>query len=275
MNTFPLVGVFGTGPDEAAGYEQIIREDAERALALDPTLGVAEAAIGVLHYANWRGDEAERAFQRAMAVSPKNTDVLAMYGRFKRFRGEFDESIRLLGLAVELSPKEVNAANQLAQAYRLSGDWEGAAAIYSDLLSQGTTSTSVYAGAATVEALLGNHDEALRLLQLAEQLSQDSFRYAQIAHVHALADNPDGAQRMFSKFETEVRNNPVGDAAWIRPYIAIGDYDSARQRLEAAIETRNPTDMVVLTAVAANPWRDPELDKPEFRELVDQLWIDE
>ena len=124
-------------------------------------------------------------------------------------------------------------------------------------------------------ALLGNHAEAIRLLQIAEPLGQVGFRLAQIAHVHALAGQPDDARRLFAQFEQEVSENPVSDAVWIRALIAVGDYEQARQRLESAVQNRTLTDVLALTAIDANPWHDPELDKPEFRELVTGLWNDE
>ena len=95
-----------------------------------------------------------------------------------------------------------------------------------------------------------------------------------MAHVYALAGEPDDAMRLFAQFEREVDENPVSDAVWIRALIAVGDYEQARQRLESAVQNRTLTDLLALTAIEANPWRDPELNKPEFRELVSDLWND-
>ena len=74
--TFDLIGAGGAGPDEAQESERIIRSNAQKALDLDPTLGTAQASLAVPLYVNWRGVEAERAFQKAVASSPNDVNVL-------------------------------------------------------------------------------------------------------------------------------------------------------------------------------------------------------
>jgi TolB-like protein/Tfp pilus assembly protein PilF len=271
---FGLIGVGGTSPDEVLELARKVQSDAERAVTLDPTLGVAHAALAVPHFVNWRGVEAEQAFQLAIALSPSNIDVLVLYGRFKRFRGQYDEAIRLNRRAVELDPNNINSLNQLAQTYRMSGNQEVAAAFYKNMLDRGTAGISIYVGFATVEAILGNHPEAVRLLQIAEQLRPDAFRLSQITHVYALAGQSDDALRLFTSFEQAANEKPVGDAVWIRAFIAVGDYEQALQRLESAVQSRTSIDFLALAMVETNPWRDPELEKPAFRNLLDGLWND-
>jgi len=274
-NTFDLVGLGGAGPDEAAELERIVRVNAEQALALDPTLGIAQAALAVPHYVNWRGAEAEQAFQRAIDLSPNDADVLVLYGRFKRYRGEFDEATRLLRRAVELDPNNRDNLNQLAINYRQAGDWEAAAAAYTNVLTPGPAEVGQYIGSATAEAVRGNHAEAVRQLQIAERLEPNSFRLSQMVHVYALAARPDEAMRLFADLEQVANENPVGDAVWIRAYMGVDDYEGALQRLESAIRNRSPTDLAALAVIAANPWGDPELEKPAFRTLLNDLWLDE
>jgi hypothetical protein len=124
----------------------------------------------------------------------------------------------------------------LALNYRQSRDLETAADVYSDLLARGVGDVGVYIGAGIVEALLGRHEEAARLFQVAEEIGLDAFRLPQVAHGYTLAGQHDHAQRLFGQFEQEAENNSVGDA---------------------------------------NAWSDPELEKPEFREVLDGLWNDE
>ncbi len=67
----------------------------------------------------------------------------------------------------------------------------------------------------------------------------------------------------------------MGDAVWIRAYMGVDDYEGALRRLESAIRNRSPTDLAALASIAANPWGDPELEKPAFRTLLNDLWLDE
>ena len=273
--TFDLFGAGGAGPDEASELERTIRSNAQQALDLDPTLGTAQASLAVLLYVNWRGVEAERAFQRAVASSPNDVNVLLMYGRFKRFRGEHDECIQLMQRAVELDPYNASSLIQLAQSYKEAGNWVAAAATYESAIDLGATGVRVFTGAGTVQALLDDSAEAVRLLRIAEGLAQNVFRFAQIAHAYAISGRSDDAGRLFKQFKQAASESPVSDAVWSWAYIAMGDYERALQRLESAVQNRVPTDMIALTAIEANPWRDPELERPEFRELVSRLWDDE
>jgi len=180
-------------PDEAAGLESSIRDSAGRALELDPTLGIAQAAIAVpLYVMTWRGVEAEQAFERAYELSPNDVSVLASYGRFKRHRGEFDEATRLLRRAVVLDPNNLASIGQLAINYRVSGNWDAAADLYADLQSRGRVGPATLVGLASVEAARGNHEEAVRQLEIAERLEPGPFRLGQMAEAYALTDRPTG-----------------------------------------------------------------------------------
>jgi TolB-like protein/Flp pilus assembly protein TadD len=273
--TFELVGLGGSSPGEAAELERLVRVNAERALALDPNLGTAQAALAVPHYVNWRGDEAEEAFRQAVALSPNDVNVLVMYGRFKRYRGEYEEATRLLRRAIELDPNNVGSLNQLAINYRQATNWAAAAAIYPEVL-RGIPVAGIYNGFAYVQAARGNVPEAVRLLRVAESLEgANSFRLAQMAEIYSWIGREDEAMRVFAKLEEAERQNPVGDAVWAQVYMAIGDYDGALQHLQAAVNDRVPTDFAVLARFAANPYGDPVLERPEFRQLLDQLWDDQ
>ncbi len=274
LYTFNLVGLAGAGPDEATELERIVQFNAERALALDASLGIAQATLAVPAYVNWRGAEAEQAFQRALELSPNDVEVLVLYGRFKRYRGEFGEADQLLQKAVGLDPNNVGVLNQLTVNFRQSGNWTAAADLYRDLLIQAPTNITFYLGSALVEAALGNVSEAVRQLQIAEGLGPDAFRLSQLAHMYGVADQPEAAMRIFTELEQLASEDPVGDANWVRAYIGVGDYDGALQRLGSAIRNRSPTDLAALAGIAANPWGDPELEKPAFRALLDDLWLD-
>ena len=278
INTLNLVGVGPTGlaPDEALELERKVYEDAERALLIDPTLGAAHAALAAVHQANWRGTAAEQAFQRAIELSPNDVDVVVLYGRFKRYRGEYEEAIRLKQRAIELDPNVPYPRAQLAITYRYAADWDAAAAALQDVLNQDPASLVYNVQLAYVEASRGNPAEAVRLLQLAEQLGPSPLiRLAQMAHAYALAGRPDDAMRLFAEFEERATEEGVGEGWWAHAYIAVGDYGQALQRIESAVNERVSADQAALATLAANPWGDPELDKPEFRALLSKLWNDE
>lgn len=260
----------GATPIEASEAEIIVRESGERALSLDPNIGLAHAALAAIHYAHWRGAEAEDAYRRAYELYP-NVDVALNYGRFKRYRGDYAEAIELLERAVALDPDINNNYNQLGLAYRFNGDYAAAAAAMQNAVDLSLSSANLTL-LALAEIGLGNYDEAARRLQIAERLEPSTFRLSQIALAYSLMGRRDDAARFFNEFEESARERPVGDAVWARAYLAIGDYEQVRERLESALSNRVVTDLPTLTEFASNVWEVPELGEPEFQELFSGLW---
>ncbi len=219
---------------------------------MDPTLGKAHAALAGLYQANWLGAEAEQAFQRAYQLSPNDADVVMLYGRFKRYRGEYDESIRLNRRSVELDPNHEDRRNQLAFAYRFAKDHAAAASAFRTAIEFSPTDVAAHINLASAEAALGNLSEAIRGLQLVEQFDLRAYRLPQMALVYKQARRPEEAARLFSEFEQKADDDSVDEGAWVRAYIAVGDYEQALQRLESAFDNRTLIDVATLTELATN-----------------------
>ncbi len=200
-----------------------------------------------------------------------NADVALSYGRFKRYRGDYAEAIELLERAVALDPNNVINYDQLGLAYRFNGDYAAAITATQNALELVFGSGNLV-HIAFSEIGLGNYEAAARQLQIAEQLELPTFRLSQIALAYSLMGRRDDAVRVFDRFEESTRERPVGDAVWARAYLAIGDFEQVRERLESALANRVATDLPTLTEFSSNTWNVPELAEPEFQELFSGLW---
>jgi len=265
----------GGAPTQAAEIERIIGDSAETALTLDPSIGLAQAALGALHQFNWRGVEAEMAFQSAIELSPNNVEVLVLYGRFKRYRGEYDESIRLTRRAIELDPNNAFTFGQLALTHRAAANWDEATEACRRFLAEYPLGAGCHLVVADAETIRGNSAEAVAGLEVLEQLESTPFRLAQIAYGYSLAGQPGDARRVFAALEDAALEEPLGEASWSLANLAIGNYDQALQHLERAVADRVSTDFVTLSGLVANPRDNPQLASPRFRALLDGLWDDE
>ncbi len=268
---------FGVDVDSLAEEERLALENAGKALALDPGLGLAHIARADVHQTFWRWAEAREAFERAYQLSPSDAEVLAQYGRFKRNTGDYAEAIRVGARAVELDPLNANAITQLAVTHRFARDNEAAAQVLRRLVALfPVTIPQGYSSLGIVEATRGNNEEAVRNLRRAEELFGDNipqlFRYAQLARGYGLAGEHEEAERVVAALEDRAREGSVGEAVWALAYIALGDYDEAFRRLEAAMAAPSPANYVTLLEIKANPWADPVLDEPRFREVLNALW---
>ena len=276
---YEVLGIYGTNPGAAEEAERSVQDNAERALDLDPTLGTGHAALAALHTAHWRGVEAEEAFRRAVQLSPNNADVLLEYGRFKRYRGESEEAIRLHRRSADLDPNNPLRHFHLGVSYRYSRNYDASVAAFRRHLELSPTSVPGLLGLARSQAALGNRAEAMRAVSQAESLTEemglDAFRLSQLAVVYAQLDRADDVLGLLDDLEEMDAQAPVGDARWAQVYLALGDAEHAFQRLESAVEARVPTDVPTLSDMADNSLGNPILDRPAFRELLDGLWDSE
>jgi tetratricopeptide (TPR) repeat protein len=261
------------------------------AAALNPAPVLAQAATTMdfgpdieeadHHRMNLRVAEAEAAYQRAHAKSPDDPTVLVRYSSFKRTLGEYDEAIRLLRRAEESianggvligGPEYLQLTLGITY-YRTGIDYERAAAIFREFIEEYPDAAAYHSHLAFSEIGRGNEAEALRNLQLAEQLFGDrlnSYRGATLALGYAKLGRSDDVRRLFGRLQ---EMESVSQAAWSAAYIALGDYDQARQHFETAIT--NPESISgatnVLYFVADNPFRDPALEDARFQELFNRL----
>ena len=233
------------------------------------------------HRLNLRVAEAEAAYQRASAKSPNDPTVLVRYSSFKRTLGEYEESVRLLHRAEESianggvligGPDYLKLTWGITY-YRTGFDYDQAAAIFGELIEAYPDAPPYHSHLAFAEIGRGDAAEALRHLQLAEELfgnRLNSYRGATIALAYAKLGRPDDVMRLFGRLQ---QMESVSQAAWSAAYIALGDYDQAALHLESAIAEPESISGAtnVLYFLADNPFQDPELESARFQALFNRL----
>ena len=104
-----LAGAHGNQADAAyvpvdEGFRKS-RMEAERALALEPNLGEAHAALGRIRmFHDWDWSGADAASRRALEIEPGNATVLRVAAILAATLGRFDEAIDLGRHALEIDP---------------------------------------------------------------------------------------------------------------------------------------------------------------------------
>ena len=93
----------GWGEDPAAALERTF-DAARRSVQLDPDLDFAHWALGAAYLASGENAQALGAFERALALNPNNSDVLANTAWPYAFRGEPDKGIENVKTAMRLNP---------------------------------------------------------------------------------------------------------------------------------------------------------------------------
>ncbi len=116
----------GINPDSILTLAEVA---ARRAIAIAPRLGEAWASLGeILDYRN-RGDEAGRAFEQGVALSPGYATAHQWYSYHLMGLGRWDDGVREMERAKELDPTSLVIVTSLVFAYDGAERWSEAEAM--------------------------------------------------------------------------------------------------------------------------------------------------
>jgi pentatricopeptide repeat protein len=148
------------------------RAAAGRALALDPGLGEAHAAIGMVAELLGDAEEADRQFRRAIELSPGYATAHHWYGNFLTTKGRHDEAIAELREALDLDPVSLPVLSGLGTAYMFSDRMDGAIQTYSKIVEMDPGYVTGPANLAETYDALDRCEEALALWEAVGRISE-------------------------------------------------------------------------------------------------------
>ncbi|MDT8067662.1 MAG: protein kinase [Terriglobia bacterium] len=155
------------------------RAAAERALALDPSLAEAHAAMGFIerNY-DWDWAGADASFQRALALDPGDANAFGDASNMAATLGRWNEAMRLVARRVELDPLRAQARLQLGATAWYAGRLDQAAAALQKALELNPDGQFVHTELSRVYLANSHPQEALAE---AERETQPGFRLQALA----------------------------------------------------------------------------------------------
>ena len=253
------------GIDRPRDAVAIGRQSVLQALEIDGTLGEAHSMLGIylgVHDFDW--DAAERAFQRALELSPGSSEVRTRYaawlleptlrldearhqldlavkydplsafvhgclGHHLIFRREFHLAAEELTLAVDLEPGYWTAQTYLAASYGFQGRFDKTGAILEKLLESAPDSPLVVGCCAGCRALLGDHE---------------------------------GYRQLYDRLIETAGYLPPLVVAWI--HLVLGESEPCLDWLDKAVEARDP----LIVEFQPKPVYDGLRSHPRFQALL-------
>lgn len=166
---YALLPSYSNAPAVEASAEA--RGAAQRALALDPALGEAHAALGLVAQNDWNWAEAEREYRRAIELSPGYSTAYHWYGNLLSDLSRDDEAISTLEYALELDPLSLPVHMGLGVACMYAGRFERAQEIYQKAIDIEPRYLAAHANMASLHLQCGRFEAAIDALEIVAKLS--------------------------------------------------------------------------------------------------------
>ncbi|HEU4940648.1 MAG TPA: protein kinase [Candidatus Eisenbacteria bacterium] len=216
------------------------KQAALRALALDPNLGEAHVALAFAEYLyDWKWEQAEQGFQRAIELNPSYAQGHAWYGTFLSALGRHDEAIAEARRAQELDPWSSIISAIAAWTHYEAGRYEDAVKrCRRDLELNPIPQTYLFMGLALTQ--LRQYEEAIasfeRGVALAGGLTE---MYAGLGFAYGVSGRTADARGVLEQLNRLSKDRYVPPYSRSIVHVGLGERAEALELLEQACEERN------------------------------------
>ena len=245
-----------------------IRELADRAIALDPTLGRSYAARGTVEfYYDWNLDKAEQTLRSGLEYSPSDGFIRQRLSMLLAARNRLPEAIALGREGQRLEPLVPFRSISLGTLYYYARQYDQAAAEMARALSINPELATAYFGLGRVRAAQGRNGESLEAIEQALGRVRYPEWLAEYARVLLLAGRRQDAQTVLD----ELRLLPASATPYIdqeaHRAIVEGQRDRAFAILDEAINRRS----LNVLWLSVDPRVDALRSDPRFAKLVSRI----
>jgi len=210
-----------------------------QAVALDPNLAEAHAALGGMRQEQLRWDEARAELVRAIELKPNYASARHWYALHLTGRGEFDEAINQMRQAVAQDPLSVALQAALAFIYYMQGDFPTALHQYGYAADLEGDRSWLRRHMALAYLANGQPDEALNQLDLVPQGTESPIDLNAIrATAYALLGRTVEARGLVVPVTFAASDAPFSALDQAAAQCALGDKTLAYEWVGRAIDNR-------------------------------------
>jgi len=241
------------------------RSDAEKAVAIAPTLAEARAALGWIRcLAEWKFTEGIAELKRAKELSPANPTANDLLARIIVYLGRFDEAERQARQAVELDPLSTVTHGNLARVLFYAGKLDEADAVARKAAELQPTGAGTHRWQAIIAAQRGDGEAALREAELEPD---PGFRRFELAVAHHARGDRAAADAALADL---IANGRRGLAYQIAEVYALrAEKDKAFEWLQIALDDRDAGMLGLLVDPLLRGLR----DDPRYKNLLAKVGL--
>ena len=247
-----------------------------KALALDPQLAEAHAALGRILYRyewNWAGSEQE--YRQALSLNPNDAQTRIAYATLLRLlHRDADanaETERMRAIHPFFSGS-ADATLAKGLRYLKAGDYPKAIAEMRKAVQMDPTVPRLHFQLGMALADAGQLNEGIAELERAVQLSPTNARFrARLAWTYATAGDEGKARAILADLEKKTAHTFVSPAAMAMVHIGLHENAQALDLLDLAYRER---DFELINLIGSNAFQ-PLKSEPRFRELIHKMRLPE
>lgn len=246
---------------------------AREAVTLDPGLSEAHQmlAVALTFEPQWR--EAEAAFQTAIRLDPDNAYARHTYGisLLAVSPARLAEAEAELRTAVRLEPGDLAHRVVLAKILYFRGRFPEARTALEEALDIDPLYPDAMRNLAAVLVQTGEHEEAIRLYEEAQQLAYLPWGDGLLGQALAVSGDGPGARALLAGLEAGYAAKPIAALAMATIEVGLGQWGAACDSLEEAWSNRE----MRTRYIDVDPIYAPMRRQPCFRDLVVEMSLAE
>ncbi len=241
------------------------KSDAEKAVAIAPSLAEAHAALGwVRFFIDWKFTEGLSELKRAKELSPANPTTNDLLARVIAYLGRVDEAERQARQAVELDPLSVTAQGNLGRVLFVAGKLDEADAVARKAADLQPSAAGNHRYQVHVAVERGDGETALREAQLEPD---EGYRRFELALAHYVRGDRAAADAALADLIANGRDQLAYQIAEV--YAVRGETDKAFEWLQISFDNHDTGTLTLLI--------DPLLrglhDDPRYKNLLAKLGL--
>jgi serine/threonine-protein kinase len=211
------------------------RSDAEKAVAIAPTLAEAHAALGwVRAFTEWKFAEGLSELHRAKELSPTNPTANDLLARVIVYTGRIDEAERQAREAVEIDPLSSATQFNLGRVLFYAGKLDEAEAAGRKMAELQPSAASSHRWQVLVAVQRGDGETALREAQLEPD---QNFRQFGLALAHYVRGDRNAADAALAQLIANAKDQLAYQIAQV--YAVRGENDKAFEWLQIAFDNHD------------------------------------
>jgi serine/threonine-protein kinase len=250
------------------------REAARKAIGLDGTLAGGHVWLGAVSWwYDWNWSDAEREFQRAIALNPNDATAHVFYGFYLATLGRLEQAVAESKRAQELDPLSLQINTFLGSTLYFAGRYEEAIRQLRKTIDIDPDYWFAYLPLSRVYEETKQLDEMMAVIQKARQKESaaDSELLSALGRGYALMGEKREARMAVDELKRRSKRGlpDVGAYQVAMIYSALGEKDQAFEWLERAYQERS----FFMTWLNVDPQVAPLRSDPRFAYLVRRVGL--